>query len=131
MLVIRRLRRPAALCAIGCAALLAAGGGPAFAAAGPSAQERYYSSYDAPDVSRSVAREHYYSSYGEPAPLALPQAPAPSDGAPWLAIALSIAGTLIVAGASATQIRRRRRSKLPLVPGSPGRGAAASPSVRT
>jgi hypothetical protein len=108
VLVIRRLRGSAALCAIGCTALIAAGGGAAFAAAGQPAQERYYSSYEAPDVSRSVAREHYYSSYGEPESLALSQAPAPSDDAPWLPIALAVAGTLIVVGASATQVRRLR-----------------------
>lgn len=108
MFISYRLRRSVALCAIACAALIPATGGAAFAAADPPTQESYYSSYETPDASRSVAREHYYSSYGDPEPLSLPQSSLPSDDTPWLPIALSIAGTLIVVAASATQVRRLR-----------------------
>jgi hypothetical protein len=103
-----RLRRSAALCAIACAVLVPATGGTAFAAAGQSALERYYSSYETPDVSRALAQEPYYSSYGEPETLGRPQSPVPSDDTPWLPIAVAIAGTLIIVGASSTQVRRLR-----------------------
>jgi hypothetical protein len=73
----------------------------------PLAQERYYSSYGTPDSSAAVAHERYLSSYGEPEPLTMPQSPVPSDGPPWLSIALSIAGALVIV-ASATRVRRLR-----------------------
>jgi hypothetical protein len=103
-----RLRRPAQLCAIACALLVPATGGAAFAAADPLAQERYYSSYGNSDSSLAQAEERYYSSYGDPEPLTPPQSPAPSTQAPWLPIALSIAGALAIVAASTTQLRRAR-----------------------
>jgi hypothetical protein len=78
------------------------------------AQERYYSSYGAPQPSAAareraaLAQERYYSSYRNPAPLVAPQPPAPSDDTPWLLIGLSIAAALAIAVASATQLRRLR-----------------------
>jgi hypothetical protein len=129
MFTARRIHRPAILCALACALLLPATSG---AAAGqPSqgrhaaalAQERYYSSYAEPQpldaaTSAALAQERQYSSYGEPKPLAPSQSPAPSDNAPWLAIALAIAAALTIAAASATQlrrlgIRRRRAARVP------------------
>ena len=80
------------------------------------AQERYYTSYGnstatddnvTPAADSALAQECYYTSYGEPEPLTRPQSPVPSDDTPWLPIALSIAGLLIVA-TSATQLRRLR-----------------------
>jgi hypothetical protein len=108
MSIARRLRRSAALCAIICAALVPATAGVALAAPDPLAQERYYSSYETPDSSAALAQERYLSSYGEPESLTLPQSPAPSDDTPWLPIALSITGALIIVAASATQLRRLR-----------------------
>jgi len=80
------------------------------------AQERYYSSiggHDKIDAGASAApeQERYYSSYGEPEPLSPRQAPVPSDDTPWLAIALSVAVSLAVVAASATQLRRLRVSR--------------------
>jgi hypothetical protein len=108
MSITHRLRRSAALCAILCAALLATTASVALAAADPLAQERYYSSYGSPDSSAALAQERYYTSYGEPEPLTLPQSPAQSDDTPWLPIALSITGALVIAAASTTQLRRLR-----------------------
>jgi hypothetical protein len=100
--ITRRFRRPARLCAITCALLmLPAALGAAVAAADPLAQERYYASYQPPDVS---AQEQYYSSYGEPEPLPSNS----SNDTPWMPIVLSIAGTLAVGAVSATQLRRVR-----------------------
>jgi hypothetical protein len=63
---------------------------------------------DARAVANARAQGRYYSSYGEPEPLTLPQSPAPSDDTPWLPIALSITGALVIAAASTTQLRRLR-----------------------
>jgi hypothetical protein len=109
--ITHRLRRPARLCAIACALLVPATTGTAAAAADPLAQERYYQSYQPPDVS---AQEQYYSSYGEPEPLI----PSPSDDTPWLLIAVSITGALTAVAVSVTQlrrvrIRRRRAARIP------------------
>jgi hypothetical protein len=104
-----RLRRAAALCAILCAALVPATAGVALAAPDPLAQERYYSSYGTPDSSAALlAQERYLSSYGDPEPLTLPHSPVPSDDTPWLPIALSITGALVIAAATATHLRRLR-----------------------
>lgn len=105
MSITPRLRRTARLCAVACA-LLAPGATGAVAAADPLAQERYHMSY--PTDGPSSAEEQYYSSYGAPEPLT----PEPSDGTFWIPIAVSIAGALALAGASAMQLRRvhvRRR----------------------
>jgi hypothetical protein len=108
MSITRCLRRSAQLCFLACALLVPAGGGAAFAAADPLAQERYYSSYQTPDPSTgSSAQEQYYSSYGDPMPLTAPQSPS-SDETPWIAFALSIAGALSIVAVSATQLRRIR-----------------------
>jgi hypothetical protein len=105
-----RLRRPARLCAIACALLVPATGGAALAAANPLAQDRNYWSYayENPDSSPAQAQERYYSSYGDPEPVTSPQSSAPSNEAPWLPIALSIAGALAIVAASTTQLRRAR-----------------------
>ena len=120
MSIIHRLRRPAQLCAIACALLVPAMCGAAIAAANPLEEERYYSSYATPDPSpaQAQAAEQYYSSYGDPAPLSPSHSPAPSSDAPWLLIALSIAGALAIVAASTTQfrrvrIRRRRAAGMP------------------
>ena len=108
MSITHRLRRPAQLCAIACVLLVPATSGAAVAAADPLAEERYYSSYATPDSSRPSAEERYYSSYGDPEPLTRPQTPAASNDAPWLSIALSIAGALAIVAATGTQLRRTR-----------------------
>ena len=119
MSITRHLRRAAQLCAIACALLVPATSGAAFAAADPLlAQERYLASYGTPDPSSALAQERYLSSYGAPEPLTPPQTPAPSNQMPWLTIALSITGALVVVAASATQarrvrIRRRRAAHTP------------------
>jgi hypothetical protein len=82
-------------------------------AAGPLAQERYYSSYGEPELidagtAAEEARERYYSSYGEPESLTVAQSQEPSDDSPWLPIALSIAVALAIVAASATLARRLR-----------------------
>jgi hypothetical protein len=81
---------------------------PARAAADPHAHERYYSYYGTPDTSAALAQERYLSSYGEPESLTPPESPVPSDDTPWLSIALSITGALVIVAASATQLRRLR-----------------------
>ena len=101
-----RLRRTAVLLAIAGAALVPSGA--ASAAGEPPAQEQYYSSYATPDETRELAREAYYSSFCEPESPAPSQSPAPAGDEPWLPISLAIAGTLVVAGATATQARRLR-----------------------
>ena len=108
MSITHHLRHSAAVCALVCAALAPAMAGVAHATPDPLAQERYYSSYGTPDSSAALAQERYLSSYGEPEPLSLPQSPAPSDDTPWLPIALSITGALVIVAASATQLRRLR-----------------------
>jgi hypothetical protein len=117
--ITRHLRRAAQLCAIACALLVPATSGAAFAAADPLlAQERYLASYGTPDPSSALAQERYLSSYGAPEPLTPSQTPAPSNQMPWLTIALSITGALVIVTASATQarrvrIRRRRAAHTP------------------
>jgi hypothetical protein len=112
MSVAHRLKRSVALCGLVCAALMATTAGAAVAASDPRpglyAQERAYSSYEPADTSPAIAQERYLGSYGEPQPLSPPQSPLPSDDTPWLPIALSIAGTLVIVAASATQLRRLR-----------------------
>ena len=111
MSITHRVRRSATLCALLCAALVPATAGASpvrDAAPDPLAQERYYSSHGTPDSSPALAEERYLSSYGEPEPLTPPQSPAPSNEAPWLPIALSIAGALAIVAASTTQLRRMR-----------------------
>jgi hypothetical protein len=109
-----RLRRPAQLCAIACALLVPATTGAAAAAADPTvkerafAQERYHSSYETPGTSPALAQERYLSSYGKPEQLTPPQGPAPPNDAPWLPIALSLAGALAIVTVSVTQLRRVR-----------------------
>jgi hypothetical protein len=114
MSIPHRLERSVALCVFLCAALVTSTAGVALAAsdlaAGPNphAQERYYSSYGTADTSASLAQEQYLGSYGEPQSLSPPQSQIRSDDTPWLAIALSIAGALVIVAASATQLRRLR-----------------------
>jgi hypothetical protein len=112
MSVAHRLKRSVALCALVCAALVLATAGAAVAASGPGpglyAQESAYSSYGTADTSPALAQEQYLGSYGEPQQLSSPQSPLTSDDTPWLPIALSIAGALVIVAASATQLRRLR-----------------------
>ena len=96
-------RRSTSICTLACVALMAAVA--AAAVARPTAQERYYGSFES---SPAQAQAAYYSSYGEPEQLSVPQSPAPSDDTPWLAIAASIAGAILIAGAGATQVHRLR-----------------------
>jgi hypothetical protein len=111
MSVAHRLNRSVALCGIVCAALILATAGAAVAASDPGpglyAQERAYSTYGPADTSPAIAQERYLGSYGEPQPLSPRQSP-PSDDTPWLPIALSIAGALVIVAASTTQLRRLR-----------------------
>jgi hypothetical protein len=114
MSIAHRLQRSVALCALLCAALMTTAAGVALAASDPPtgpnpyAQERYYSSYGTADTSAPLAQERYLGSYGEPQSLSPPQSPIPSDDTPWLPIAVSIAGALVIVAASATQARRVR-----------------------
>jgi hypothetical protein len=120
--ITRHLRRPAGLGAIACALLVSLPSSAAVAVADPlqaeRSQERYYSSYGRPDrPGPALAQERYLSSYHEPKPLTPPQSRAASDATPWLPIALSIAGALLIVAASATQARhvrtRRRAARAP------------------
>jgi hypothetical protein len=61
---------------------------------------------DSPGLTAAQAQERYYSTYGEPEPITAPLAPAPTNGTPWLTIAL--AATLALATASIAAIHRRR-----------------------
>ena len=104
-------RRSTSICAIACVALLT--GLTAAAVAAPTPEERYYGSFES---SPAQTQEAYYSSYGAPESLSAPQSPAPSDDTPWLAIAASIAGAILIAAAGASQvhrvrIRRRRQAR--------------------
>jgi hypothetical protein len=96
-------RRSTSLCTLACVALMAAFS--AAAVARPAAQERYYGSFES---SPAQTQEAYYSSYGAPDPLSATQSQPPSDDTPWLAIAASIAGAILIAGAGATQVHRLR-----------------------
>jgi hypothetical protein len=98
--ITRRLRRPAGLCAIACALLMPAVSGAAVPKADPLAPERYYMSHETPPT----AEERYYASFGGPAPVPRDE----PDQAPWLPIALSLAGALSLVAVSATQLRRVR-----------------------
>jgi hypothetical protein len=114
---ITRLRRPAELCAIA-SALLIATSGAALAADPPVAAERYLASYGQPDAdSGPLAQEAYYSSYGTPRPLSPPHAPAASDAAPWLPIGVAIAGSALLVATTASRRRsagiRRRATRTP------------------
>ena len=64
----RRSHHPAIACALASALLMSAMSGAATARPNQDTQ-----------VSAALAQERYYSSYGEPAPLIVPQSPAPSD----------------------------------------------------
>ena len=55
-------------------------------------------------VDAALAQERYYSSYGAPEPLAPPRSPVASDDTPWLPIALSIAVTLAIVAAGAAHL---------------------------
>jgi hypothetical protein len=115
-----RTHRRTIICAIVSALLATAltGLAPAGAhertqAAGALFQERYYSSYGAPEtidagMSAAGALERYYSSYGEPESLPVAQSLEPATGTPWLPIALSVAVALAIVAASATLARRMR-----------------------
>ena len=106
MRIHRLLRRAAVLVAVigtTFAATTAAAAGPA-----PLAQEQYYSSYSAPDVSAALPQEQYLKSYDAPGAVTAAPAPDASDGTPWLPIALAITAALLVAGLTATQRRRFR-----------------------
>jgi hypothetical protein len=105
---LRRLRRSAALCAVLSAALVPAATGAALAMPDKLPQEQYYASFETPDLSAAIAQERYLQSYGEPESLSPPQSPVPSDDTPWLPIALSITGALVIVAASTTQLRRFR-----------------------
>jgi hypothetical protein len=108
MSIPHRVPLSVALCVLVSAALLAAAAGVAHGATEPDlyAVERAYSTYAPADTAPALATEQYLQSYGEPQPLS-PPPPLPSDDTPWLPIALSITGLVIVA-ASATQLRRLR-----------------------
>jgi len=111
--ITRHFRRPARLGAIACALLVSLPAGAAVALTDPLAdertRERYYSSYGRPDPpDPALAQERYLSSYDDAKPLTPPQSPAASDATPWLPIALSIAGVLVIVAASATKARRVR-----------------------
>ena len=60
------LRRSAVLLAV--IAVSFAASTAVAAGSAPLAQEQYYSSYSAPDVSGALAQEQYLESYGEPRP---------------------------------------------------------------
>jgi hypothetical protein len=60
------------------------------------------------DTAAALAQERYYSSYGAPEPLAPPRSPVASDDTPWLPIALSIAVTLAFVAAGAAHLCRLR-----------------------
>ena len=96
-------RRSTSICTLVCVALMAAF--TAAAVAAPAPEDGYYRSFD---VSPAEAQADYYSSYGAPDPLSAPQSPAPSDDTPWLAIAASIAGAILIAAAGASQVHRVR-----------------------
>ena len=106
------LRRSAVLLAV--IAVSFAASTAVAAGSAPLAQEQYYSSYSAPDVSGALAQEQYLESYGEPRPLSRPptQTSAASDGTPWLPIALAAAAGLLVGAVTATlrPLPRRRRA---------------------
>jgi hypothetical protein len=108
MSISQRMRRSISLCGLVCAAFMATAAGVAVADSDPYAQELYYSSYGNAQTSGALAQEQYLESYGEPQPLVPPQSPITSDDPPWLPIALSIAGALVIVAASATQFRRLR-----------------------
>ena len=105
-------RRSTSICTLACVALMATFTAAAIAA--PTAEERYYRSFE---ESPAQAQAAYYSSYGAPDPLSAPQSPAPSDDTPWLAIAASIAGAILIVAAGASQVQRvrirRRRAARP------------------
>ena len=115
-----RTHRRTVICAILCALLASAlasvapaGANERTQLAGALAQERYYSSYGAPETtdagtSAANAQERYYSSYGEPAPPTVAQSPEPSDDTPWLPIALSVSAALAIVALSAALARRLR-----------------------
>ena len=94
-------RRSTSICTLACAALLVAACSSALAM--PSGAG-YYTSHE---MSPAEAQAAYYSSYGAPQSQPAP-APVPSDGTPWLAIAASIAGALLIVGVSTTQAHRLR-----------------------
>jgi hypothetical protein len=71
--------------------------------------ERNYPAYPTPDSPGTVAQERYRPSGGTAEPLTVPESPLPADDTPWLAIALSISGALLIVAATATQLRRLRR----------------------
>jgi hypothetical protein len=106
-------RRSTSICTLACIALLAAFSAAAVAA--PTAQERYYRSYEG---TPAQTLEDYYSSYGAPDPLSAPSSPA-SDDTPWLAIAASIAGAILIVAAATSQVHRvrirRRRTARPVL----------------
>ena len=93
-------RRSTRICALACAALMAALSSTAVAR---PAHEPYTPSSDS---TPAQAQEVYYSSYDSPRPLFAPES-SPSD-TPWLAIAGSIAGVMLIVGAGATQVHRTR-----------------------
>ncbi len=105
-------RRSTSICMLACVALMATF--TAAAVAAPTPQDGYYHAFESPPAE---TQEAYYSSYGTPDPLSAPQSPAPSDDTPWLAIAASIAGAILIVAASASQVRRvrirRRRAARP------------------
>jgi hypothetical protein len=79
-----------------------------------SAQAKEYgknaatSDYATPAADPALAQERYYSSYGAPEPLTPARSPVASDDTPWLPIALSIAATLAIVAAGAAPLRRLR-----------------------
>jgi hypothetical protein len=110
MSISNRLQRAAGLCGLVCIAVLAVTAGTAVAASERQlhAIEESYSTYGTADTSPALAQERYLESYGEPQPLSPPESTLPADGTPWLIIALSVAGGLVIVAASATQRRRLR-----------------------
>jgi hypothetical protein len=76
----------------------------------------YYSSYGEstdPATAAALAQERYYSSYGEPEPLTVPSSPDGSGETPWIVVALSLTGALVVAAAGAAGLHRVRTRRRP------------------
>jgi hypothetical protein len=76
----------------------------------------YYSSYgESTDraTAAALAQERYYSSYGEPEPLTVPSSPDGSGETPWIVVALSLTGALVVVAAGAAGLHRVRTRRRP------------------
>ena len=106
----RRTIISALVCALLTCAVSVAPAGASQSTQTALAQEQYYASFGTVSPSRyaAEAQGRYYASYGDPKPLTSPHQSEPSEDTPWLVIALSVAATLAIVAASATQARRLR-----------------------